>query len=564
MVFGVEPSAALQAAAERVHHHVVVPAPVAVTRRALVAPHVAALAVEHRLAALHESADVVPRRAGIRHLAVLLDGALPLVAWPVGVPRVDVSDHVVVVARRIVLHEARRVERLRLRVGVRHAATHPGRVALRAVAAPVLSVGEEPPRLVEEHPREHGGVVEVALDHVLEARPVLGEHSLARGPPRARHVGHDQQAETVRPVQLARHLHLDVDAVAGERQVLGDEDLVLHELVGRERVEAVRVVALVKGQLQVDRLAVERHVRMVRAGKLADTDLAHAEVRGHRVLAPFTLQRRAHLVEVGVREVPQLDVAERDLDLDRLLSGRKRRERRSRAVVSLEGQLELERLPRRLAQRDRGVNRAVLDIRGEMHRLEVLPSARLEVDGLPHAARVAVRLLAVEPPAAAGGHVALVPRAERELLRLAPLHQLGQLELERRVAAGVRAELLPVEPAGRVVVGRADDEEHALALPLGRNGDVAPIPADVGLVLDARELAAPRKRHQYALRETVVIGGEPLVLQSGVLRVERELPAAVQVDPLGAFPVGARMLRKRNFLRGERKSAACGKRDNPS
>ena len=58
VVLGVEPAGALRAAAEGVDHHVVVPRPVAVARGPLVAPDVAALAVEHRSARLHEAADV--------------------------------------------------------------------------------------------------------------------------------------------------------------------------------------------------------------------------------------------------------------------------------------------------------------------------------------------------------------------------------------------------------------------------------------------------------------------------------------------------------------------------
>ena len=50
-------------------------------------------------------------------------------------------------------------------------------------------------------------------------------------------------------------------------------------------------------------------------------------------------------------------------------------------------------------------------------------------------------------------------------------------------------------------------------------------------------------------RVFLVVGGEPLVLHAGVRLVGREAPAAVQVLPLGALPVGPRMLGKRNLLR---------------
>ena len=113
----------------------------------------------------------------------------------------------VVVARRIVLDYARRIRIFRPAPHVRHA-------ALRRVRVDV-ALGEESPRLVEQHPREDGRMVEVALEHSLEARPVLAERSLACIPPPVRHIGHDEKPQFVGPVQLARNLRLDVNAVAG-------------------------------------------------------------------------------------------------------------------------------------------------------------------------------------------------------------------------------------------------------------------------------------------------------------------------------------------------------------
>ena len=112
VVLGVEPAADLRVAAEFVHHDVVVPAPVAVAGAAFVAPDVAALAVEQRLAALGAAADEIPFRAGEGVARDLVQMLAPGVARQVGVPGIDVGLDVVVVAGRVVLDQPRGVELL--------------------------------------------------------------------------------------------------------------------------------------------------------------------------------------------------------------------------------------------------------------------------------------------------------------------------------------------------------------------------------------------------------------------------------------------------------------------
>ena len=220
------------------------------------------------------------------------------------------------------------------------------------------------------------------------------------------------------------------------------------------------------------------------------------------------------------------------------------------AGFALELDLEVERHLRGRAKRHISRHRAVLYVGSEVHLVEVLLAASLEIDRLPHAARVAVALLAEEAPAAAGAFGRLVPRAQRDLLRLAPLYVTRDLKLERSVAARMLSESTAVEPRSRIVVARTHHKKHALSLPCCGHRDVATVPADVRLVLHARERAAPGKRNDDRLVELRVICREPLLLHPGVRLVEREAPAAVEVQPLGAFPVRTRMLRKRNFRKG--------------
>ena len=104
---------------------------------------------------------------------------------------------------------------------------------------------------------------------------------------------------------------------------------------------------------------------------------------------------------------------------------------------------------------------------------------------------------------------------------------VGHVELEARVAAAVRAELLPVHPDDAVIINRAEDEEDAPAL-RRPSYDPAVIAGTVLVVLDPRKRRAPR------------IGDvDLLVINRGV---KREIPLAVEVQPLG-----------------ERRISGCGK-----
>ena len=110
-------------------------------------------------------------------------------------------------------------------------------------------------------------------------------HLGVRLAPAVRHVGHEQQAQPVGPVQLARHVDLDVQPVGVQPDPARPQDLVPHEGVAREGVEALRMIRLVERHLQIDRLVVQRDVGEVRAGQLHHADLPHAEVGRDAVLA---------------------------------------------------------------------------------------------------------------------------------------------------------------------------------------------------------------------------------------------------------------------------------------
>jgi hypothetical protein len=124
-----------------------------------------------------------------------------------------------------------------------------------------------------------------------------------------------------------------------------------------------------------------------------------------------------------------------------------------------------------------------------------------------------------------------------EPLRRARTHVRRELELERRVAALVLAELRPVEPGGGVPVGGADDQEDAL--PCQAEGtSIVRAYQPIFAVSGTPESLDPHGNG------TVMASGKAAspFCQPGAVprpRVEAELPCAVQVHPAGALEVGA-------------------------
>ncbi len=121
----------------------------------------------------------------------------------------------VVVTGGIVLHQTGGVEGFGEQV---HAADP--FLCLGEILPVITFSGEESPGLVEVHPGEDGGMVEVSFHlcphTVLPVFPGF-RHRLA---PEVRGVGHYQQSEPVGPVEFAGHFHLDVDPIAVEAKSL--------------------------------------------------------------------------------------------------------------------------------------------------------------------------------------------------------------------------------------------------------------------------------------------------------------------------------------------------------
>ena len=143
----VEPSGALGITAEDVDHDVVVPSEIDIARTAVISPHVAALAIDHRHVRLDIVTDVVEMASGIGVVAIILDLPFPIPAGLIGMPGVDVALDMVLVAGALVLDKTCRIQTLGQTV-------HRPDPLLGVFGVHMVLV-EESPCLVEIHVREY-------------------------------------------------------------------------------------------------------------------------------------------------------------------------------------------------------------------------------------------------------------------------------------------------------------------------------------------------------------------------------------------------------------------------
>ena len=330
-----------------------------------------------------------------------------------------------------------------------------------------------------------------------------------------------------------------MDAVAVKAEILRNLNLMLHEFIAREGVEALRMVTLIQAKLEIKRLVVECDIGIIGAREVCDADLALAEIAVHGI---FVSEGGGHLIKERVVQIPEMLVLDGNGETGAFLPSHIRGE--IRLATDLERQFERFTFGCRCRKRHVDLHAGIVDIRGEMQAADVVRAARFQIDSLPDAAGVAVALLAIEMRIA-GSIVGL----DQQGLVLAEAN-VFQLALERSIAALMAAGLLAVEPGGRLPVGGADHQEDALAFPCLGDGDLTSVPSYVALVLHLGEFGAPGERDQ----DTLVQGGATLVGQ-GLVRgcgIEGESPVAIEVEPFGALEIRTRMFRQRNVdgLRG--------------
>ena len=114
--------------------------------------------------------------------------------------------------------------------------------------------------------------------------------------------------------------------------------------------------------------------------------------------------------------------------------------------------------------------------------------------------------------------------------------------LERRVSSLVLGDLPAVHPDVGPPVDRSESEPDPIARgKLRGDSESAAIPAHLGRALDlvnSRQLALPRKRHDDRLVVSRRAGLLPALGQPLVLGIEPEFPAAVEIGPVARMASG--------------------------
>jgi hypothetical protein len=332
-------------------------------------------------------------------------------------------------------------------------------------------------------------MVVVTSDHAPQRVLDLATHRLVGRSPAVRHIGHNQNPQAISPVQLARHFDLDVNPLPVQTDLPGPQDLVAHEGIVGKRVVAFRMVGLVQCQLQVDRLIVQHHVRVIGPRELAHADLAHPEIRVDRILDPRALQDGLDVVQVGIVQRPQPRLLQRqDKRMPPSSTGKRFGDDRFRPVAFPKSQLKADLVRRGLVQGNVDADFLGIDIGSEMDGFQCERRPRFQIDRLPDPRGSPVALFALELE-----RVRRVVDAEDQPLRLADPEVFGQIEGKGGVAApGVRPAC--VRPARPWYASR---RRRPREIPAGRS--IPEGPGSIGRttryppVLDAREWRAPGK-----------------------------------------------------------------------
>ena len=171
---------------------------------------------------------------------------------------------------------------------------------------------------------------------------------------------------------------------------------------------------------------------------------------------------------------------------------------------------------------------------------------RLHPYGLPDAGgagvEAAVILETLRLFAARFGRFVVVARAQANLDFLAGFGQFVKRAGKGRETAAMPPDFGAVDPHGRVVIYRAEMKQNLFALPVGGHGDALFIPHgghEIN-VAQTRQTRFRAKRHGDLVGQFVADLVE-IARQAGVAAIDFKLPGAVEVKPLLAHKLGARI-----------------------
>ena len=336
-----------------------------------------------------------------------------------------------------------------------------------------------------------------------------------------------------------------MQSCAVEAEFHGFEDIVFEILVGRRGVDAVGVEALIQHP------TAEHDPPVDAEGSADQRNASQTKIACYAVNGLAAARKDVfHVVEVAHADVPQVLFGERDGD-GNAVSGDSLCGRRS-DLFAPEGHADGKICARRVAGKAAfGCNRAGGGVRRGAQTFDVQILNGFHPDGLPDArgagigaavGGVAVGLLACG--LIMGAHV--VEGGEGHAVML-EVQEVGDIEAERGIAAGVRADLLAVDPDGCEVIDRAEVEQDTLALPCGGDIEILCVPDaphEVGM-RHARQAAFGAER-DGDLPAEVFRCGESARL-AAFSRVNLEFPCAVEALPGLAHQLRAGVLASRNL-----------------
>ncbi len=376
-------------------------------------------------------------------------------------------------------------------------------------------------------------------------------------------LGPSDVAQLVGPVEVSLLEDLLVETRAVEAHGLAHLDVVTQGLVAGSRPDTVGIEALVEDETLEVRLIIQVEVA---AGQVY---LAHSGIGLHLIqhVAFGVANRVDDVIEVGRFRTPQLGILDGQHD-DGVVGSRSLFARHEflLLVEHLNGQHIAVAFLIELGTDDELL---LVDVgRSE----DLLQSHRVDgfhPDRLPDARNTRiVATCAVEAGAllAAGLLAAtqIVLHLNDEVSAATSLHELRDVEGERRTRAAMATDLLSVDEDDCVVIDGTKVEQNVLACPSSRNIDVALVPDagdEVG-VLHAGEFAFRAEGDGYLAVEALAVA--EVSLRTSLSEVKTIAPSTVQVDPIGTFELWTWVLAARkvcclNCARQSEQQGCCHK-----
>ena len=174
--------------------------------------------------------------------------------------------------------------------GLGHMVEHPAHRLLTCIGVNLPHT----PALIERHPADDRGMVEVPVDKALQRIGDIADFLIAEEVG-AWHFAPDQKTHFVRPVVISRVFHLLMLSRSVVSEVQRQLNILPDGFIRRRRDQRIRPVALVKDQALIDRAVVEVDPA------LFDLHLAHAEVGAHAVLFHSAFgQGDLQIIQAGV------------------------------------------------------------------------------------------------------------------------------------------------------------------------------------------------------------------------------------------------------------------------